>query len=78
MEELLKMIGKLVSLATVGLAIAGSLLFSSGSGAAELDLGATLPDVSVPDQDGKTIHLAEAGGKGFHRGRISDWPGTNR
>lgn len=59
------MIGKLFSLATVGLAVAGSLLFSSGSGAAELELGAALPDVSVPDQDGKAVRLSEAGAKGF-------------
>ncbi|QQR72181.1 MAG: peroxiredoxin [Holophagales bacterium] len=59
------MIGKLFSLATVGLAFAGSLAFSAISGAAELDLGASLPDVTAPDQDGKAIQLAEAAGKGF-------------
>jgi peroxiredoxin Q/BCP len=35
------------------------------AGAAEIDLGASLPTVSGVDQDGKTIDLAQAGGKGF-------------
>jgi peroxiredoxin Q/BCP len=59
------MIGKLVSFATLGLAVAGSLAFSAVSGAAELAPGASLPDIAVPDQDGQTVKLAEAGGKGF-------------
>lgn len=59
------MIGKLLSFATLGVAFAGSLLFSAASGAAELELGAMLPDVAAPDQDGNLVQLAEAGAKGF-------------
>lgn len=59
------MIEKIFQWTVLGFAVAGSLLFGSRAGAAELDLGALLPDVAVPDQDGKTVRLAEAAGKGL-------------
>lgn len=59
------MIGKLVHFTTLALAVAGAALFGSSAKAAELDLGAALPDVTAPDQDGKPVKLAVAGGKGF-------------
>ena len=49
----------------LALAAGGALLFSSAATGAELDLGAKLPDVTAPDQDGQPVQLAAAGGKGF-------------
>src|SRR5512145_480506 len=47
------------------LATGGFMLFGLIGKAAELELGAQLPAVTVNDQDGKPVDLAAAGGKGF-------------
>lgn len=48
-----------------GATVAAALLFGGSARAAELDLGAALPDVTVLDQDGREISLAQAAGEGF-------------
>jgi len=59
------MIEKVIQWSLLGLAIGGSLVFGSAAQAEELALGAKLPDVTAPDQEGKPVQLAQAGGKGF-------------
>lgn len=51
--------------ATIVIAIGGFMFFGLFGRADEIDVGATLPAVTVPDQDGKAVDLAAAGGKGF-------------
>jgi thioredoxin-dependent peroxiredoxin len=50
---------------TAAIFVGGLMFFGLGSQAAELELGAELPSVAAVDQDGRTIDLAEAGGKGW-------------
>jgi peroxiredoxin Q/BCP len=47
------------------LALGGFMFFGLASRADELTLGSPLPAVQAPDQDGKTVDLAAAGGKGW-------------
>ncbi len=49
----------------LGATVAAALLFGGSARAAELDLGAALPDVTVLDQDGREVSLAQAAGEGF-------------
>lgn len=51
--------------ATLALAIGGFMFFGLIGRADEIEVGAPLPAVAVPDQDGKPVELAAAGGKGF-------------
>jgi peroxiredoxin Q/BCP len=46
-------------------AIGGLMLFGLAARADELALGSPLPATQAPDQDGKTVDLAAAGGKGW-------------
>ncbi len=46
-------------------AIGGFMFFGLAGRADELALGSSLPSVQAPDQDGKTVDLAAAGGKGW-------------
>jgi len=47
------------------IAIGGLMLFGMIGRAAEIDLGAALPAVTVNDQDGRAIELASAGAEGW-------------
>ena len=47
------------------LALGGFMFFGLIGKAAELETGAKLPAVTVPDQDGKPVDLAAAGGQGW-------------
>jgi peroxiredoxin Q/BCP len=47
------------------LAIGGFMFFGLAGRADELTLGATLPSIQAPDQDGKTVDLAAEGSKGW-------------
>ena len=55
---------RLAALAAL-IAIGGFMFFGLASRADELALGSPLPSVQAPDQDGKTVDLAAAGGKGW-------------
>jgi peroxiredoxin Q/BCP len=47
------------------LALGGFMFFGLIGRAAEIDLGAALPAVTVPDQDGQPVDLAAAGAQGW-------------
>lgn len=54
-----------LTMLSLGLVSALATFVSGGARAAEIDLGATLPAIAGVDQDGQTVDLAQAGGKGF-------------
>lgn len=59
------MIAKVLGWMTVAATVVASLLGGCSARAEEMALGAALPDVTVPDQDGKPVRLAEVAKEGF-------------